>query len=82
MTTVFLTHPPDTLHRYYGPRAVAALQAIASVRFNPASRELALDALVEAARGCDAIVAYRQTAGPEALFAALPQLAAFRRSPA
>ena len=39
MTTVLLTHPPDKLEQYYGPRAVAALEAIADVRFNPETRE-------------------------------------------
>ena len=79
MTTVFLSHSPANRERYYGPRAVAALQAIADVRFNPAAHELTPDELVVAARGCDAIVAYRQTAGPERVFAELPQLAAFLR---
>lgn len=79
MTTVFLSHSPANRERYYGPRAVAALQAIVEVRFNPEARELSLDELVVAAEGCDAIVAYRQTAGPERLFSELAQLAVFLR---
>ena len=35
--------------------------------------------LAELARGCDAIISYRQTVGDEALFAALPELKAFVR---
>ncbi|MEP7300840.1 MAG: NAD(P)-dependent oxidoreductase [Caldimonas sp.] len=79
MSTVFVSHPPDKLAHYFGPRAVAALQAIAEVRFNPEPRELALPALLEAARDCELLIAYRQTAGPERLFRELPQLAAFVR---
>lgn len=79
MTRVLITHPQDKLASYYGPRATAALQAIADVRFNPSATEFAFEALVAAAQGCDAIVAYRQTPAPEALFAALPQLAVFLR---
>jgi hypothetical protein len=35
ITRVFLTHVPEMLENYYGPRAVAALQEIAEVGFNP-----------------------------------------------
>ena len=79
MTTVFLTHPPDKLEQYYGPRAVAALQQIADVRFNPEPRELSVDELVAAANGCDLMIGYRQTPGSERLFVELPRLAAFMR---
>jgi D-3-phosphoglycerate dehydrogenase len=79
MTTVFVTHPHDKLEHYFGPRAVAALQTIAEVRFNPEARELPLPELIAAARGSDVLIAYRQTAGPERLFRELPQLAAFVR---
>lgn len=80
MTTVLVTHPQDKLDQYFGPRAVAALQAIADeVRFNPTPRDLSTPELIAAARGCDALIAYRQTTGPEALFAALPELVAFLR---
>jgi len=79
MTTVFLSHPTDKLEPYYGPRATAALRAIAEVRFNPEPRDLTPAELLEAAQGCEAIVAYRQTPAPEALFAGLPELAAFLR---
>jgi D-3-phosphoglycerate dehydrogenase len=79
MTTVFVTHPQDKLAQYFGPRATQALETIADVRFNPESRELSTDELIAAAAGCDALIAYRQTPGPERLFHALPQLAAFVR---
>ncbi|RST55845.1 hydroxyacid dehydrogenase [Variovorax sp. MHTC-1] len=79
MTTVFVTHPQDKLAQYFGPKATQALEAIAEVRFNPEVRELSTPELVAAAQGCDALIAYRQTPGPESLFRDLPQLAAFVR---
>jgi D-3-phosphoglycerate dehydrogenase / 2-oxoglutarate reductase len=79
MVTVFVSHPPDKLDTYFGAKATQALGAIAEVRFNDAPGELSLPALVAAARGCDALIAYRQTAAPEALFRDLPELFAFIR---
>jgi D-3-phosphoglycerate dehydrogenase len=79
MSTVFVSHPRDKLDSYFGAKATAALQAIADVRFNPEPRELSLAELVAAAKGCDALIAYRQTPGPEALFRELPALFAFIR---
>lgn len=79
MITVFVTHPTDKLAQYFGPRATEALQAMARVRFNLHARDLSPAELIEAAQGCDALIAYRQTPGPEALFRELPQLAAFIR---
>lgn len=79
MTRVFVTHPTSQLDQYFGPNAARALQAIADVRFNPEPHELPTTELIAAAQGCDALIAYRQTPGPEALFRELPQLAAFIR---
>lgn len=79
MTTVFVSHPTDKLAQYFGPRATQALQAIAEVRFNTEARDLSTDELVTAMQGCDALIAYRQTPGPESLFSRLPDLAAFIR---
>jgi D-3-phosphoglycerate dehydrogenase / 2-oxoglutarate reductase len=79
MTTVFVTHPADKLAQYFGPEAIHALEAIAEARFNPEARELSTPELVAAAQGCDALIAYRQTPGPESLFRDLPQLVAFVR---
>jgi D-3-phosphoglycerate dehydrogenase len=76
---IFLTHPPEALANYYGERAVAGLQALGEVRFNTAGRELAIPELIEAARGCEVIVSYRQTPGTAELFAASPDLVAFSR---
>ena len=33
MARIFLTHPPEALANYYGPRAVAGLEALDEVRF-------------------------------------------------
>jgi len=79
MSTIFVTHPRNQLDVYFGAKATAALQALADVRFNPEPRELALAELVAAAHGCDALIAYRQTPAPEALFRDLPDLFAFVR---
>jgi D-3-phosphoglycerate dehydrogenase / 2-oxoglutarate reductase len=79
MVKVFLSHPPDKIETYFGTEATRALRAIAEVRFNPGASELSTAALVEAARGCEAVIAYRQTPGPEALFRDLPELFAFIR---
>jgi D-3-phosphoglycerate dehydrogenase len=79
MVTVFVSHPPDKLATYFGAKATQALRAIAEARFNDEPGELSLPALVAAARGCDALIAYRQTAAPEALFRELPELFAFIR---
>ncbi len=79
MARIFLTHPPEALANYYGDRAVAGLKALGEVRFNTAGRELTVPELIEAARGCEVIVSYRQTPGSPELFAASPDLVAFSR---
>ncbi|MBY4867761.1 hydroxyacid dehydrogenase [Burkholderia sp. Bp9017] len=79
MTRVYVTHPSGMLDHYFGAKALRALQAIADVTCNPLDRELGTDELIAAAHGCDAIIAYRQTPAPRALFEGLPALAAFLR---
>jgi len=79
MTRVFVSHPADRRAMYFGARAEAALREIASVQLNTEARELTTAELAEAARDCDALIAYRQTPAPAALFAALPQLAVLLR---
>jgi len=76
---IFLTHPPEALANYYGDRAVSGLKAVGEVRFNTAGRELTIPELIEAARGCEVIVSYRQTPGSGDLFAGSPDLVAFSR---
>ncbi len=79
MTKVFVSHPRDKLAPYFGDKAMAALQAIAEVGFNPSDSELPAPELAALAHDCELIIAYRQTPGTEALFAALPHLQAFVR---
>lgn len=79
MPSIFLTHPPHALRNYYGDKAVAGLQALAEVRFNPLARELEAGELAQAAQGCEIIVSYRQTPGVAELFSCLPDLVAFSR---
>ena len=79
MTRVFVTHPADKQEQYFGTKATNALRAIAEPHFNPEPRDLSTEELIAAASGCAALIAYRQTPGPEALFRNLPDLVAFIR---
>ncbi len=81
MPTVLLTHTPDMLANYYGPRALAALRALCEVRLNETGAVLDNPAaLAKAAEGCAIIVSDRQTPGPAEFFAQAPaELAAFLR---
>lgn len=79
MITVFLTHDPEDLAAYYG-RALPELRAVADVVVNPKDRDLTTSELIEAARGCDVIVAHRSTPGDGALFTSSPDLIAFLRT--
>jgi D-3-phosphoglycerate dehydrogenase len=81
MPTVLLTHTPDMLANYYGPRALAALRALCDVKLNETGAVLDNPAaLAKAAKGCEIIVSDRQTPGPAEFFAQAPgELAAFLR---
>ena len=79
MATVFLTHLPDMLENYYGPRAVAALRELAEVRVNPTGEVLDAAGLAEHARGCEIVVSDRQTPGYAEFFTQAPDLVAFLR---
>jgi D-3-phosphoglycerate dehydrogenase len=75
---VFLTHNPEDLEAYYG-RTLPRLEQVADVERNPSSSDLSTEELIEAAAGCDVIVAHRSTPGDRSLFEQLPQLLAFLR---
>jgi D-3-phosphoglycerate dehydrogenase len=79
MSTILLTHSPESLVSYYGERALAGLKALGDVILNPADVPLEGEALVRAAADCDLIVSYRQSPAPAALFERLPRLVAFLR---
>jgi D-3-phosphoglycerate dehydrogenase len=75
---VFVTHNPEDLVAYFG-RALPELEAIAEVVTNSLDRDLTPDELIDAAAGCDVIVAHRSTPGPAELFERIPDLLAFLR---
>jgi D-3-phosphoglycerate dehydrogenase len=79
MARILLTHSPEALENYYGPRALAGLQALGEVRRHAGPEPLEGEALIAAAAGCDLVVSYRQSPGPAALFERLPRLVAFLR---
>lgn len=76
---IFLTHTPDMLENYYGPRALAAMRKLGEVRLNESGKVLDASALAQAAKGCEIIVSDRQTPGPAEFFAAAPDCCAFLR---
>ena len=75
---VFLTHNPEDRDAYYG-RALPLLAELADVVRNPLDRDLSTTELIEAAQGCDVIVAHRSTPGEATVFERVPSLVAFLR---
>jgi D-3-phosphoglycerate dehydrogenase len=78
MALILLTHTPDMLRNYYGPRALEELRALGEVRLNSGG-VLDTEALIEGARGCDIVVSDRQTPGEARFFAEARDIAAFLR---
>jgi len=76
---ILLTHSPEAMDLYYGPRALAGLQKLGEVVLNKSAAPLEGEGLIRAAAGCDIIVSYRQSPGPAAVFERLPELVAFTR---
>jgi D-3-phosphoglycerate dehydrogenase len=76
---IFLTHVPDMLENYYGPRALADMRKLGEVRLNTSGKVLDATALAEAAKGCEIIVSDRQTPGPAEFFPLAPDCCAFLR---
>ena len=79
MAKIFLTHTPDMLANYYGPRALAELRKLGEVRLNETARVLDAGALAQAARGCEIVVSDRQTPGPAGFFRQAADCVAFLR---
>ena len=79
MATVLVTHPADRLRQYFGDEALARLRRIAQVRLNPSNADLSGPALVQAAQGCQVMIAYRQTSLDAATLQAMPELLAVVR---
>ena len=76
---IFLTHVPDMLENYYGPRALAEMHKLGEVRLNQTGKVLDAKALAQAAKGCEIIVSDRQTPGPAEFFSLAPDCCAFLR---
>jgi D-3-phosphoglycerate dehydrogenase len=76
---IFLTHVPDMLENYYGPRALAEMRKHGEVRLNETGKVLDARALAEAAKGCEIVVSDRQTPGPAEFFPLAPDCCAFLR---
>jgi len=76
---ILLTHSPEALDLYYGPRALAALREVGKVKLHHGATSLEGEALIRAAEDCDLIVSYRQSPAPAELFERLPKLIAFSR---
>lgn len=79
MAKIFLTHVPDMLENYYGPRALAEMRKLGEVKLNTSGKVLDAKALAEAAEGCEVIVSDRQTPGPTEFFPLAPDCCAFLR---
>jgi D-3-phosphoglycerate dehydrogenase / 2-oxoglutarate reductase len=79
MPRILLTHSPDALRNYYGDRALVGLQKLGEVKLHQGAEPLAGAALIDAARGCEFVVSYRQSPGEAAVFESLPNLIAFLR---
>lgn len=79
MPTILLTHTPEMRANYYGPRALAALEALAPVRLHAGQDPLDADGLARLARGCELVVADRQTPAPAEFFERAPDVVAVMR---
>ena len=76
---LLLCHSDDVRRNYFRPHAVEQLSRLGKLRMNDTGQEFSLDALIEAARGCEVIVAYRETPADARLFESLPDLKAYVR---
>ncbi len=76
---LLLCHSEDVRRNYFRPHAVEQLGRLGNLRMNDTGEELSLDKLIEAARGCEVIIAYRETPAEARLFESLPDLKAYVR---
>ncbi len=76
---VFLNHTPLMRANYYGSRALSRLQSLADVRLNEQEAPLTSGQLIDAAQGCQVIIAARVPEIPAEVFEQLPDLAALCR---
>ncbi len=76
---IVLAHPAGVRRNYFREEAVAALRSLGTLRINDSGHEWSTDELIDAARGCQVLVAYRETPGEGRVFDALPELKAYVR---
>ena len=76
LPSVLVTHPRERLASYFGEQAMANLQSMACIKLNPNAHDWSTRELIEAAQGCDVLIAYRQTALDADFFSAVPGLLA------
>jgi D-3-phosphoglycerate dehydrogenase / 2-oxoglutarate reductase len=76
---ILLTHTPDMLANYYGPRALAALEQLGQVTRHEGTSPMTPAEIVAAGRGCTLIIADRNTPLPADVFANADSLVAALR---
>jgi D-3-phosphoglycerate dehydrogenase / 2-oxoglutarate reductase len=79
MPLVLITHPQPRLASYFGQTALTQLKDVAQVRLNPLAQNPSAEQLIDLACGCDAIIAYRQTAFARSTLAQLKSVRAVVR---
>jgi len=75
---IFLTHNPEDREMYFH-WALEPLGALGELAFNPRDRDLTPAELIEAAQGCEVLIAHRATPVGAAVFDGLPDLLAVLR---
>jgi D-3-phosphoglycerate dehydrogenase / 2-oxoglutarate reductase len=76
---ILLTHTADMRANYYGPRALAGLQALGTIITHDGATPMTAGQIISAAVGCRLIVSDRNTPGYAEVFAATPDVVAFLR---
>ncbi len=79
MPRILLTSPIAARTLYYGDEALAGLRKFGEVKLNETEESWSPEQMIAAARDCEVIVSYRQSAGPAEVFDSLPGLVAFVR---
>ncbi len=80
MAKILLTYPSDERPIRYGEAALAGLRALGTVLLNERPQPMTGSDLIAAARGCDVVVADRNSPCEAAFFAGLPDLVAVVRA--
>ncbi len=76
---ILLAHPEAVRRNYFRSDAVDRLARLGRLKLNDSGAEWTTPELIDAARGCEVLVAYRETPADAALFDALPELKAYVR---